>query len=63
MKREQFLNEQLNIVSTIINYIDNNRSKHFVGDFDSSIMSVLISMERDIKDKLSVYDFTKNINL
>ena len=59
MKREQCLNEQLNIVSTIINYIDYNRSKHFDGDFDGSVMSVLISMEQDIKDKLSVYDFTK----
>ena len=63
MKREQCLNEQLNIVSTIINYIHYNRSKHFDSDFDGSVMSVLISMQRDIKDKLSVYDFTKKINL
>jgi hypothetical protein len=57
MQTKDSLKEQLDIVKTIINYIDYNRSKHYDGDFDGSLMSVLIAMETDIEIKISAYNF------
>jgi hypothetical protein len=60
MQTKESLKEQAFIVNEIITYIDYNRSKHYDGDFDGSIMGVLIAMQEDINLKISAYTLEKN---